>query len=239
MAADAGIECINCAVCYAACDVVRWKPDYLGPAALNRAWTLVNDVRDGAGQRPRRGGLGRPAVATVATATAASCSRALPGGAHPHPTLAIAGLKRASGRSTHSWLRGFGELPSPLRGGAMSEARQNGSLPSAAGSRRLSALVLAPLVLVHIGLIVYCRARRAHAAEEILGRTQGSLFWGAVLRPLRASRRRCTVPIGLRTVVARMDALARPWLDCGHGGLRRLVLVGLGLRAVVAVVGFP
>ena len=44
--ADAGIECIGCGVCYAACDVVAWNPDYLGPAALNRAWTLVNDVRD-------------------------------------------------------------------------------------------------------------------------------------------------------------------------------------------------
>lgn len=47
-AADAAIECINCAVCYAACDVVAWNPDYLGPAALNRAWTLLNDARDGA-----------------------------------------------------------------------------------------------------------------------------------------------------------------------------------------------
>ena len=37
--ADAGIECIGCGVCYAACDVVAWDPDYLGPAALNRAWT--------------------------------------------------------------------------------------------------------------------------------------------------------------------------------------------------------
>ena len=46
--ADAGIECIGCGVCYAACDVVKWNPAYLGPAALNRAWTLVNDVRDGA-----------------------------------------------------------------------------------------------------------------------------------------------------------------------------------------------
>ena len=44
--ADAGIECIGCAVCYAACDVVKWNPDYLGPAALNRAWTLLNDVRE-------------------------------------------------------------------------------------------------------------------------------------------------------------------------------------------------
>ena len=44
--ADAGIECIGCGVCYAACDVVKWNRDYLGPAALNRAWTLVNDARD-------------------------------------------------------------------------------------------------------------------------------------------------------------------------------------------------
>ncbi|HEY9531818.1 MAG TPA: 2Fe-2S iron-sulfur cluster-binding protein, partial [Burkholderiales bacterium] len=48
MAVDASIECIGCGVCYSACDVVAWNPGYLGPAALNRAWTLVNDVRDGA-----------------------------------------------------------------------------------------------------------------------------------------------------------------------------------------------
>lgn len=46
--ANAAIECINCAVCYASCDVVSSNKDYLGPAALNRAWSLVNDVRDGA-----------------------------------------------------------------------------------------------------------------------------------------------------------------------------------------------
>ena len=45
-AADAAIECINCAICYAACDVVAWQPEYLGPAALNRAWSLQNDARD-------------------------------------------------------------------------------------------------------------------------------------------------------------------------------------------------
>jgi len=43
--ASAGIECINCAVCYSACDAVAWNKKYLGPAALNRAWTLVNDVK--------------------------------------------------------------------------------------------------------------------------------------------------------------------------------------------------
>lgn len=45
VAADAAIECINCAVCYAACDTVTGNPDYLGPAALQRAWTLINDAR--------------------------------------------------------------------------------------------------------------------------------------------------------------------------------------------------
>src|SRR5215475_12661210 len=46
LATDAAIECINCGVCHAACDTVRWNADYLGPAALNRAWSLVNDQRD-------------------------------------------------------------------------------------------------------------------------------------------------------------------------------------------------
>jgi len=46
--ADAGIECIGCGVCYSACDVVSWNPDYLGPAALNRAFTLQRDHRDAA-----------------------------------------------------------------------------------------------------------------------------------------------------------------------------------------------
>jgi len=45
--ADEAIECINCGCCYAACDVVANNEDYLGPAALNRAWSLVNDSRDG------------------------------------------------------------------------------------------------------------------------------------------------------------------------------------------------
>lgn len=43
---DAGIECINCSVCYAACDTVTGNDSYLGPAALQRAWTLLNDTKD-------------------------------------------------------------------------------------------------------------------------------------------------------------------------------------------------
>jgi fumarate reductase iron-sulfur subunit len=96
---DAAIECINCGVCYAACDTVRWNQDYLGPAALTRAWTLLNDQRDAGG-------------------TARLQAVAAPGGCHSchshqscqelcpqvlNPTAAIAGLKR---RTTAAYLKG-------------------------------------------------------------------------------------------------------------------------------------
>ena len=68
VAADAAIECINCGICYAACDTVRWNADYLGPAALNRAWTLVNDARD-AGNAARLAAVAGVAAATPATRT--------------------------------------------------------------------------------------------------------------------------------------------------------------------------
>jgi fumarate reductase iron-sulfur subunit len=89
--ADAGIECIGCGVCYAACDVVKWNPQYLGPAALNRAWTLVNDVRD-------RGTLERLRAVSgdagcLACHSHVSCTERCP--KHLAPTAAIAGLKRA------------------------------------------------------------------------------------------------------------------------------------------------
>ena len=94
-AANAGIECIGCGVCYASCDVVAWRPDYLGPAALNRAWTLVNDVRDvGQAERLRAvaGDAGCHACHTQARCTE-RCPKRLA------PTLAIAGLKRAVARA--------------------------------------------------------------------------------------------------------------------------------------------
>ena len=90
--ADAGIECIGCGVCYAACDVVAWKGDYLGPAALNRAWTLVNDVRDG-GQRARLEAVAGDA-GCHSCHTLMSCTKHCPTGLSP--TRSIAGLKRAT-----------------------------------------------------------------------------------------------------------------------------------------------
>lgn len=50
-AIDPHLECISCGACYSACTMLRWDPEYLGPAALNRVATLVRDPRDGARER--------------------------------------------------------------------------------------------------------------------------------------------------------------------------------------------
>jgi fumarate reductase iron-sulfur subunit len=90
--ADAGIECIGCGVCYSSCDVVAWNRDYLGPAALNRAWTLLNDVRD----TDRRARLAAVAgdAGCHACHTHMNCTERCP--KKIAPTAAIAGLKRAT-----------------------------------------------------------------------------------------------------------------------------------------------
>jgi len=95
-AADAGIECINCAICYAACDVVAWNPDYLGPAALNRAWTLMNDVRDTAGNERLRAVSAGDGCYNCHSHQ--SCMTFCPN--ELNPTAAIAGLKRMAVRAT-------------------------------------------------------------------------------------------------------------------------------------------
>jgi len=91
-AANAGIECIGCGVCYASCDVVAWNRDYLGPAALNRAWTLVNDVRDGGRVDRLRAVSGDAGCHTCHTHM--SCTERCP--KQLSPTASIAGLKRAT-----------------------------------------------------------------------------------------------------------------------------------------------
>jgi fumarate reductase iron-sulfur subunit len=91
-AAAAAIECINCAVCYAACDVVEMNPKYLGPAALNRAWTLVNDQRDG-GQIERLRAVAGDAGCHNCHSQQ-GCMTYCPN--ELNPTLSIAGLKRVT-----------------------------------------------------------------------------------------------------------------------------------------------
>ncbi len=101
--ADAAIECINCAVCYAACDSVAADPDYLGPAALNRAWSLVNDVRD-AGGGPRLDAISG-AGGCQNCHSMGSCAQYCPNDLNP--TASIAGLKWETAKSwmKQGWLK--------------------------------------------------------------------------------------------------------------------------------------
>lgn len=92
---DEAIECIGCGVCYASCDVVRWNEDYLGPAALNRAWTLVQDERD-TDQTARLQAVAGDA-GCHACHTHMSCTERCP--KHLSPTASIAGLKREVSRA--------------------------------------------------------------------------------------------------------------------------------------------
>ena len=91
-AADAAIECINCGICHAACDSVAADPGYLGPAALNRAWTLVNDARD-SGAEERIAAVTGPG-GCQSCHSMGNCARFCPNGLSP--TASIAGLKRAA-----------------------------------------------------------------------------------------------------------------------------------------------
>ena len=91
---DAAIECINCAICYAACDQVAWQAEYLGPAALNRAWSLQNDARDCRHESRLRAvtAVGGCQQCHSQQGCAAHCPNAL------NPTASIAGLKRMATR---------------------------------------------------------------------------------------------------------------------------------------------
>jgi fumarate reductase iron-sulfur subunit len=92
---DSSIECIGCGVCYAACDVVSWNPDYLGPAALNRAWTLVKDARDSLKAERLRAVAGDAGCHSCHTHM--SCTELCP--KKLSPTAAIAGLKRETAKA--------------------------------------------------------------------------------------------------------------------------------------------
>ena len=97
--ADAATECINCAICYASCDVVNWNRDYLGPAALNRAWGLQNDERDSASAERLSAVAGDAGCHQCHSqqGCATYCPHELP------PTTSIAGLKRMV---TQAYVRG-------------------------------------------------------------------------------------------------------------------------------------
>ncbi len=99
-------------------------------------------------------------------------------------------------------------------------------------AQRISAMVMAPLVLLHLGVILYA-VRDGLSAGEILARTEGSLFWGAVYA-LFVVAAAVHAPIGLRAVLSEWGRWRGAGLDIAMA-LFGLLLLALGLRALAAV----
>ena len=98
--------------------------------------------------------------------------------------------------------------------------------------QRMTALIMAPLVLGHIAVMIYA-VQGGLSASEILGRTQGSVFW-ALFYGLFVIAVSVHAAIGIRTILFEwaswrggvLDAVS--WAFC-------LGLLALGLSSVYAV----
>lgn len=100
-------------------------------------------------------------------------------------------------------------------------------------AQRITAMILAPLVLIHLGLILYA-VDDGLTAQEILSRTRGNMGWAAFYSLFVLSAA-VHAPLGLRNIL-------REWLRL-HGRavdvalfLFGVLLAGLGLRAVLALI---
>ena len=100
--------------------------------------------------------------------------------------------------------------------------------------QRLSAMVMAPFVLIHLGLILYA-VRGGLSAAEILSRTQGNWAW-ITFYTLFVVSVSVHVPIGLRNVCIEWLRLSRQLSTVG-AFLIGMLFLALGMRAVFAVGG--
>lgn len=99
--------------------------------------------------------------------------------------------------------------------------------------QRLTALVMAPLVIIHIGVMIYAVNGGLDAAE-ILGRTRGSWLWGTVYGTFVIAAA-VHGSIGLRVISFEIFGLKERWLNLFTLIVGALLLI-LGGRAVYAVV---
>jgi len=98
--------------------------------------------------------------------------------------------------------------------------------------QRITALLMAPLVLGHLAVMIYA-VQGGLSAAEILGRTQGSiawlLFYGGFVIAVSVH-----AAIGLRVIVHETLGLKGTLLEVITWAVAA-GLLGLGLRAVMAV----
>ncbi len=98
---DQHVECITCGNCFGACSIVATDGAYLGPAALNRAYVLIRDSRDGA--RAERLRILNGPDGVWGCHTQFNCAEVCPMGISP--ARAIQKLKRQE--ITHAFTRFF------------------------------------------------------------------------------------------------------------------------------------
>ncbi|WP_299962611.1 succinate dehydrogenase [uncultured Roseobacter sp.] len=98
--------------------------------------------------------------------------------------------------------------------------------------QRITALVMAPLTLGHIAVMIYA-VQGGLTAAEILGRTQGSVFWflfyGSFVIAISVH-----AAIGLRVILHELAGLKGLALRLVTGAIA-LALLALGGQALIAV----
>ena len=99
-------------------------------------------------------------------------------------------------------------------------------------AQRASAMVLAPLVLVHLATIVYA-VHQGLSAAAILGRTRGNVAW-LLVYGLFVAAVAVHAPIGLRSVIREMTPWRGRSVDLFAAGIAVLLVV-LGWRAVAGL----
>jgi len=99
-------------------------------------------------------------------------------------------------------------------------------------AQRVSAMLMAPLVIAHLCTIVYA-IQGGLSASEILGRTQGSVFW-MLFYGLFVIAASVHGAIGLRNILREMTPWRGRSLDLSAVGFGAVVML-LGLNAVGAV----
>jgi len=99
-------------------------------------------------------------------------------------------------------------------------------------AQRATAVLLAPLVVVHL-LLIFIAVKNGLTAEEILGRTRGNELW-AVFYGLFVVAAAIHAPLGLRNVLREWTPLTPRLVDVACVFIFVFLLFA-GLRAVVAV----
>jgi len=99
--------------------------------------------------------------------------------------------------------------------------------------QRLTAAVMAPLVLLHIAVIFYA-TRQDLTAADILSRTRGSIAWASYYG-LFVAAVSIHAAIGVRNILAEWSPLKNRRADL-TGAVFGLALAVLGCRAIAAVV---